>query len=185
MRKRLILTTFLLLFSQAVPAQEKSPSTIVAESQAPLVIVGRVESLLRAYSRPREDGKPDTSVDFSRVVFRVQKVLKGKYTEKYIEVAFPDHLGLDKNSQWILFLINSPRPLVGERKMGRCDEAPCYYSSSDWMLQSSRKQIRIVERFLSVSEIEGVKERGTLDAAPNNGMHPTANSAAFIRKTIL
>ena len=138
-----ILTFFVLNFSAF--SQELTPSEIYEQSEADLVIVGKIDFYDRGYSLTNSE-----YLDSTFATFRVQKVLRGKYSEKNIEVIFPDHLGFADNSTFIVFITFDMKLVAGNRKLGNCQKTPCFYSKSDWLLDNTKKNFSAVSKLLKI-----------------------------------
>ena len=157
----------LVLMQQSAFAQyDYDPaSVLLASKHAKLIVIGEVESLGRAYSRP-EANKPNEGVgDYSEVVFRVRQVLKGSYSEKHINVYYASHMGMPPYSKWILILYDSPSRLMAEYerkifKLKQCSAERCFSSSSNWLIPATEEELPLFRSFLHSLSLTERNRRG-------------------------
>ncbi len=156
--QKFILVLFLLCSLQLIAFAQyeyESASVLLATKQAKLVVIGEVSSLLREYSKPKEnESKDDIVGDFSQVDFRVLEVLKGNYSKKDISVLYASHMGFESNSKWILVLFDTPSNLMAEYerkifKLPLCKTQVCYASSSSWLFPATRNELLVFRGFLN------------------------------------
>ena len=130
-------------------------SVLLATKQAKLVVIGEVDSLSRAYSKPKENESEDAAVgDFSEVNFRVLEVLKGNYSKKNISVLYSSHMGMESNSKWVLVLFDKPSNLMAEYerkifKLPLCKTQVCFSSSSSWLFPATKDELLVFRGFLN------------------------------------
>lgn len=145
MKLKSILAIFviILIFQNLGTSQTIEHKQILEESKSDLVIVGRIESYSRNYNN-----KTSGNLDTTFASFRVLRILKGNYKQKYIEVRFPDHLAFSSKPYTILFITTDMKAVAGDRKLGNCLESTCYYSIFDWTLANSKKNLATVKNLL-------------------------------------
>ena len=163
MLKVLTSLSLLVLMQQSAFAQYdyEPASVLLASKHAKLIVIGEVESLGRAYSRP-EANRPGEGVgDYSEVVFRVRQVLKGSYSEKRVNVYYASHMGMPPDTKWILVLYDAPSRLMAEYerkifKLNQCSAERCFSSSSSWLIPATDEELPLFRSFLDSS---GLTER--------------------------
>lgn len=124
-------------------SQDLKPADILKQSQAELVVVGKIDGYGRTYNQ-----SPSEYIDGTFATFRVLRILKGEYKDQYVEVRFPGHVGFSDTASTILFITSDMKTVVGDGKLGNCLEARCFYSNIGWTLSNTRKNITAVERLL-------------------------------------
>lgn len=126
-------------------AQDLKISEILEQSKADLIFIGTVDSYGRSYDK---NGVGDNTFA-TFLVIRVLKgqELKGLYENASIAIRFPGHLGFDEKP-FIVFATSDIKVVAGDKKLGHCRESPCYYSTSDWIVVSSKRKENIVKRAL-------------------------------------
>jgi hypothetical protein len=164
---KILTSVFVLALTQqsAMAQYDYDPaSVLLASKHAKLIVIGEVESLGRAYSRPEPNASEGVG-DYSEVVFRVREVLKGSYSEKLINVYYASHMGMRPKSKWILVLYDSPSQLMAEYerkifKLKQCSTERCFSSSSSWLIHATEEELPLFRSFLkSAGLTEKSKQR--------------------------
>jgi hypothetical protein len=130
-------------FSISAFSQKLTPREILGQSAADLVIVGKIDGYGHTYNRPGSD-----NLDGTFAFFRVLRVLKGKFTERNIEVRLPDHIGFSDYTNFIIFITFDMEKVAGNRKIGNCQTSPCFYSKWEWLLSNTKTNLRKVNKLV-------------------------------------
>jgi len=144
----------------SVYSQNLKQSEILEQSQANLIIVGKISNYGRTYNKYQSE-----SADGTSATFKVLKILKGKFTEARIVVHFPDHLYFPPNSSSILFLTNNSELVIKGSKLGNCRSQVCYYSQLNWLLDNTQKNLISVENL--VKKLPNEDEEKAIEIAEN------------------
>ena len=104
-------------FCSASPlfGQESDIRDALVSSGAETVFVGKAVTYGRTYSEDQS-----AYIDGTFATFRVLNVLKGKITDKTVEVRLAGHWGFGREN-WIVFVSTDVTKVVKDRKIGRCE----------------------------------------------------------------